>query len=68
MKDIAQSHNVVWNPDPPRQSVLVFYSAVSLCSNIQHLTSINVLSEFLDPEATPEIDLIRLRKLCRCGG
>ncbi len=31
MKDIAQSHNVVWIPDPPRQSVLVFNCPKYIC-------------------------------------
>lgn len=63
--NIAKAYGVQWMPEPRRQDMYVSFRF--LPNILTQYLSLNPLSEILDPEASPAVDMLMLRKLCSRG-
>ncbi|KAJ7063188.1 regulator of Vps4 activity in the MVB pathway-domain-containing protein [Mycena amicta] len=62
---IAKTYNVPWMPEPRRQDMSVCLDAAGAIA--ETLPSLKTLSEILDPQISPVVDMARLRILCARG-
>jgi len=70
LANIAATYGVKWRPEPHPQDMFADLQIFHMKTYLAYLLfyyRLNTISELLDPEASPVIDLPLLRKLCSQG-
>jgi hypothetical protein len=65
LQDIANTYGIEWSPEPRPQEM--YLPPLLSCDCELTSSSVNSLSELLDPDATTAVDLPQLQKLCSRG-